>query len=158
MDESSATTTGVLGAILAVVLAVIGFFREWRRDRNDDRKAMKQRIDELQDALNLALEEGRVTDAGRLQKELNEMWEKYRKVGSAKAGAVVAAVSASLLAQGCFTKGPDTEFVVIGERINIVEPGQTVVVPELVPPAKKWYLVDNVGLAGWLGLSTKERE
>jgi hypothetical protein len=47
------------------------------------------------------------------------------------------------------------EYVVVGERINIVEPGQVITVPELKPPAKCWYLVDNVGLEGWLGIGDR---
>jgi hypothetical protein len=86
------------------------------------------------------------------------MWEKYRRASPAGKGSAVAAIAALSLASGCLGGKPKTEFVVIGERINIVEPGQTVVVPELVPPAKKWYLVDNVGLAGWLGITSKERD
>lgn len=60
------------------------------------------------------------------------------------------------LVSGCAgLRDKKVEYVVIGERVNIVEPGQVVTVPELVPPAKKWYLVDNVGLEGWLGIGAK---
>lgn len=135
------------GSVCAVILAVIGFFRDLMRRRDDGRKELKQRIDDMQDALNLALEEGRITDAQRLQRELSALWERYRRV--------VAVAAASLLLCGCITRGRHDGYIVIGERINIVEPGQQLVVPDLVPPAKKWYLVDNVGLAGWLGIETK---
>lgn len=142
----------IAGGIIAVVLAVIGFFREWRKYRSDGKQELKQKIDDVQNALNLALEEGRVTDAGRLQKELSGLWDKYRKSEGAKAVVVCAVLSA--FCAGCFSTRQKQEYIVIGERINIVEPGQEIVVPPLVPPAKKWYLVDNVGLAGWLGLPT----
>ena len=90
-----------------------------------------------------------ITDAKRLQEELRKLWERYRRSGSA----AVAIVAAScLLSSGCIGQRDKVQYVVVGERINVVEPGQEIVVPPLVPPAKKWYLVDNVGLSGWLGL------
>jgi hypothetical protein len=42
--------------------------------------------------------------------------------------------------------------VVYGERVLVVSPGSTVVVPPLKHPAGKWYLVDDVGLSMWLGI------
>lgn len=68
-----------------------------------------------------------------------------------------AAASVSiLLLTGCSSLKPaKVEYVVIGERINVLEPGQAITVPPLVPPASKWYLVDNVGLEGWLGIGAK---
>lgn len=141
--------TSIFGGICAVVLSIIGFFREWRKYKADDKQKLKQKIDSVQDALNLALEDGRITDAQRLQKELTSLWGKYRKT-------VAVAVSAMcLLCSGCLSPKKDP-YIIIGERINIVEPGKTIVVPDLVPPAKKWYLVDNVGLAGWLGIETEK--
>ena len=147
---SDTTGTSVFGGICAVILAIIGFFRDWRKYRSDGRQELKERIDAVQSALNLALEEGRVTDAHRLQLELRDLWEKYRK------SAVVAASVLCLLCTGCISRRHDP-YIVIGERINIVEPGQEIVVPELIPPAKKWYLVDNVGLAGWLGIEARDK-
>lgn len=147
---SDTAGTSVLGGICAVILAIIGFFRDWRKYRSDGRQELKERIDAVQSALNLALEEGRVTDAHRLQLELRDLWEKYRK------SAVVAASVLCLLCTGCISRRHDP-YIVIGERINVVEPGQEIVVPDLLPPAKKWYLVDNVGLAGWLGIEAPER-
>lgn len=149
MEESVRTGTTVFGAICAVVLAVIGFVREWRKYRSDGKQEIKQRIDEVQEALNVALEEGMISDAKRLQEELRKLWEQYRRTAKS---VVAAAVLSSVLASGCLSHRTETQYVVVGERINIVEPGQEIVVPPLVPPAKKWYLVDNVGLAGWLGL------
>lgn len=135
-----------------MILAIVGFFRERRKYKADDKTELKERIDAVQSALNTALEEGMITDAKRLQEELRELWDRYRRTVTTAA----VAVAASLACTGCLSAKKDTtQYVVVGERINIVEPGQQLVVPPLVPPAKKWYLVDNVGLAGWLGLPTR---
>lgn len=150
-DTSIATGTSVLGGLFAAILAVVGLFREWRKYRTDGKKELKQKIDETQAALDLALENNMITDAHNLQIRLRELWEQYRKGSTA----VLAAVSALVLCSGCVSSG-GTEAIVIGERINVVKPGQELVVPDLVPPAKTWYLVDNVGLSGWLGISMKE--
>ena len=158
MDDAPSNLS-IFGSICAVVLALIGLFRERRKYKADDKLEIKQKIESVQAALNLALEDGRITDAQRLQKELTQLWERYRKT-SGKTNAVLVASALSLcLVSGCFTtKKQEPEYIVIGERSNIVEPGQELKVPPLVPPAKKWYLVDNVGLAGWLGIGAKEAE
>jgi hypothetical protein len=149
-SEEMTGRTSVLGGICAVILAVVGFFREWRKYRTDGKRELKERIDAVQAALNLALEDGRITDAQRLQRELTSLWCRYRRT------AVIASVLLASLCSGCLS-GKPSQYIVIGERINIVEPGQEIVVPNLLPPAKKWYLVDNVGLAGWLGIEAPER-
>ena len=63
-----------------------------------------------------------------------------------------------LLSAGCSVfRGKDVynEPIVYGERINIVKPGDTLVVPQLKKPASTWYLVDDVGLGIWLGIPMK---
>jgi len=109
------------------------FRRKWAAD--DELKAERKR---LEDELALALKEGRVTDAGFLRKKLEGL-------------GAIAIVLICLLLSGCKTvevvDGP-----VLGERINVVQPGAAIVVPELKEPASRWYLVDDVGLRAWLGL------
>ena len=153
MEDTSITTgTSVVGGLFAVILAIVGFFREWRKYRTDDKKELKQKIDETQAALDLALENNMITDAHNLQIKLRELWEQYRKAAKTAAVALLC-----LACSGCFSTPKQPEAIVIGERINVVKPGQELVVPDLVPPAKTWYLVDNVGLSGWLGISMKEQ-
>ena len=57
---------------------------------------------------------------------------------------------------GCalFRKGEPEYYtpVVLGERVRIVHPGDTLVVPPLQQPAGTWFLVDDVGLSFWLGI------
>lgn len=43
--------------------------------------------------------------------------------------------------------------LIYGERIFIRNAGDVVVLPELKEPARVWYIVDDVGLIQWLGLS-----
>lgn len=181
MSETSTipgTTAGVIGA---VVLAVIGLITGWFKYRAADKSEIKRRIEETEEALRVALENGMVTDAKTLSRRLDRLYRMYRRDGSrprmaaggteseagsppvtssqvAKILAVALGVSVAaciaVLASGCsslFGKGK-VEYVVLGERINIVKPGETVVVPDLIPPAKRWYMVDNVGLEGWLGI------
>ena len=110
------------------------FRRKWAAD--DELKAERKR---LEDELALALKEGRVTDAGFIRKKLEKL------------GELGAIVLICLVLSGCKTvevvDGP-----VLGERINVVQPGAAIVVPELKEPASRWYLVDDVGLRAWLGL------
>ena len=47
---------------------------------------------------------------------------------------------------------PYSEPVVIGERVHILKPGDIIEIEEPKPPAKTWYLVDDVGLSFWLGI------
>lgn len=63
------------------------------------------------------------------------------------------------LCAGCRLLRPSKQVyetpLVVGERINIVKPGDIIEVPELICPAKTWYLVDDVGLSIWLGIPMK---
>ena len=62
------------------------------------------------------------------------------------------------LCTGCCVfrgKSAYTEPLVYGERVNIVKPGDTVVVPELKQPAKTWYLIDDVGISMMMGIPMK---
>lgn len=172
IDIGGKSTVGIVGS---VILALIGLVSGWIKYRAAGKSDIMKRIEETQEALRLALENGMVTDARRLNTRLDRLWRMYRRNapvqpasgasdGQDKAPntpmkvsrAIFLAVMASLLLMmltGCssfFRK--DREYVLIGERINIVEPGQQITVPELIPPAKKWYMVDNVGLEAWLGL------
>lgn len=63
----------------------------------------------------------------------------------------VLCVVAVAILSGCATTQPPATLV-IGERVLRLAPGQTFVAPALTPPAKQWYVVDDVGLAQWLGI------
>lgn len=139
-----ASGPSVVGAICAVVMALVGLFREWRKGLSDGRADAKRRIDAVQEALNLALEEGRVSDAQRLQEDLRRLWDEYRRM-------VPAVVAAALLCSGCLHGGTEQD-IVVGDRISVVRPGTTVVVPDPVPPARTWYLMDDLAVRAVTGV------
>lgn len=61
--------------------------------------------------------------------------------------------SGIIILSGCKTYQPDYKTPEdIGERVKIVKPGDTVLIPDLTQPAKTWYLVDDIGLSTWLGI------
>jgi hypothetical protein len=60
---------------------------------------------------------------------------------------------AFLLLPGCITPAPPQQPLIIGQRVLTPEPGQVLVIPPLTPPASTWYLVDDIGLGIWLGIS-----
>jgi len=124
---------GVVASLLSVALVVLN--RVFAA--NDARtKAMG----DASATLAKALAEGRITDAAAAHTAL----ENLRK------GAAVLAIACCLLFAGCAT--PAQPPLVIGERILKTTPGQTLVVPPLVAPARQWYVVDDVGLQQWLGI------
>lgn len=67
---------------------------------------------------------------------------------------ILATVGTGIIAlSGCKTYQPDYKTPEdIGERVKIVKPGDTVLIPDLTQPAKTWYLVDDIGLSTWLGI------
>lgn len=137
-----------MGIVGAVLLSLFGLFGRWmssRKDRNDD---LERQISETEEALRLALENGMITDAQRLSRRLERLRQRF----GSRVVALCSVLLLSLTGCGSLRSDKKVEYVVVGERISIVEPGQVVTVPELIPPAKQWYMVDNVGLEGWLGI------
>lgn len=68
---------------------------------------------------------------------------------------------AAAISCGCATSAPSRRsdaaaphVLVVGERVRTVAPGEMLVVPPLVPPARTWYLVDDEGLWQWLGIQS----
>jgi hypothetical protein len=67
---------------------------------------------------------------------------------------ILATIGSGIIAlSGCKTYQPDYKTPEdIGERVKIVKPGDTILIPDLTQPAKTWYLVDDIGLSTWLGI------
>lgn len=133
--------------------------------KKEDKANLWSEILDCRAQLSLALAEGRITDVAVLRKELDALMKRYfrsvraderdlRRARRANPSSFLFLAIALLVAAGCSTTGKkkQTEVLVIGERINIVKPGSTVQVPELVKPAKTWYLLDDVAIQQWLGI------
>lgn len=154
-----------MSAILEFLTELFRFFRDLFVHKREEKNDLWQQIEETRNKLVLALEEGRITDVAIFRKELEKLMDRYSKYTKSlendmkKKHSTFYRLSSVLfvlaLATGCVSgkKKSDTTVFVLGDRINIVEPGDELTVPELTPPAKQWYLVDNVGLQHWLGIS-----
>lgn len=153
-----------MSGVIEFLTELLRFFADLFSRRREDRDGLWDRIQEVQKSIVLALEEGRVSDIPPLRKELSRLMREYSKyVKSVERKLMknvvktvsVAVLAASALCCGCLSwrgsGGQETVFV-LGDRINLVEPGSVVEVPDLISPAKQWYLVDNVGLQHWLGI------
>ena len=151
-----------MSSFIELITEILRLISSFFNSKKDEKANLWEQIEEKQKALIQALESGKLTDAGILNRELQDLMTQYSRtnnktIRTLKRCAIssLAVISLSLLS-GCAafrSQDPHTVFIE-GERINIVEPGQEIVVPQLITPAKKWYLVDNIGLQYWLGIST----
>lgn len=164
----------VLSAVTAIALAV----KAWAKARLWKTEKEKKRREELDKAvvdyevadreLDAALADktgNRIGDVPDLIRKHNEAKAALDAAALKMSGVVAVVAAALLLGSGCASwrgggaKAAAKEqplsapkVLVIGARVQTVEPGATVVVPDLTPPASVWYLVDNIGVAQWLGL------
>lgn len=144
--KAQSTTSEVLG----ILKQLLGFFVS-----RSDRKLKKQddimdKIDNLKQDQKKALQEGRISDAASIAREIEQLYKKFNKIGLFSCLAICC-----LMFFGCKSEKVNQEFntpLIIGERVRIVESGKTMKIPQLNPPAKKWYLVDDVGLCQWLNI------
>lgn len=143
-NKKEASQGGLWTVILAIIKLISDFFK--RKDTQQQSQAAAQHALEIsaaQNELRNALAEGRITDAAFWRKKLQQL--------------TTTAVLMLLLLVGCATTEPSQpptipQFIIIGERINKVKPGDNLTVPPLVAPAKQWYLVDDTGLYQWLSI------
>jgi hypothetical protein len=158
---------------MSTIASIFNFLLEllrWLSDlftrKEENKVATWQEIEAKRTALALALADGRISDVAILRKELEVLMKKYlrgvrsdeRKMRRSRAlryrngfSFILASLSVSLFLTGCWSTKPTTTFV-LGERINLVQPETTVEVPKLTPPAKQWYLLDNIAIQHWLGI------
>jgi hypothetical protein len=54
---------------------------------------------------------------------------------------------------GCISPSPQRPVLILGQRVLSPSPNTTLIIPPLTPPAQQWYLVDDIGLSLWLGIS-----
>jgi len=128
----------LLGTIAGIVAVVVN-----RQARNADTLTDMQLQADIE--LRRALRDKRIEDAA--------FWARRRKALGSWPYAALVSVSVALLQVGCITRAkPDPMPLIIGQRVYTPAPGDVLTIPAHTPPAKQWYLVDDVGLMLWLGL------
>lgn len=152
--------SSTFSSVVELLLSAIRFFSELFSRKRDETEDLRRRIEETKKLLAQAIDEGRITDImslrGRLESLMKEL-EGRKSMEVAAAKAVAPVLFLAVLCSGCLTKKNEGQPVlVVGERILVVEPGSTV--PPLVPPAKKWYLVDSVAYKDFVGADAFSEE
>ena len=148
--KSQSTTSDIIGIVKQVLSFFIGK-SEKSAEKKD--KIMKQ-IEEQNEELKKALSEGRISDAGSISSTISKLYKKFNKVG------LFSVLALCLMLSGCKTAKLAPEYnppLVLGERVFICKEKDIIEIPTLVPPATKWYLVDNIGLTQWLGIPANQQ-
>jgi hypothetical protein len=128
----------LLGTIAGIAAVVVN-----RRAANVE--AIRANILQAEQELRSALRDKRIDDAA--------FWARRRKALGSWPYMLLCGLAACLLQSGCITRAkPSPMPLVIGQRVFAPASGTVVTVPLLTPPAKQWYLVDDVGLLLWLGV------
>lgn len=145
---------------LALIIALLNFISSFLSKNADKRK--QEEINRAKEELRKALSEGRITDAAYWNKKVNQL-EAAKALNKIARSKLLLLLILLPLGSGCASiahhlgyapiQAPITP-VIIGERLNKVNPGDSLKVPPLTKPAKQWYLVDDVGLYQWLDLKT----
>ena len=150
-----------MSGILEFLSNLLRFFSELFSRKREERETLWEEIQDTRNKLVLALEEGRLTDVAVLRRRLDQLMEEYSKYTKSMERKMRRGVSplhavllASVLMTGCMTakSKPSDVVLVNGDRVLLLNPGQEIVVPDLIPPAKRWYLMDNVGMQHLLGI------
>lgn len=139
--------------ILEIVKDIVGWFLPTVDDRKRKKAELESKIEEMKMKQSEAIHNGQVTDAASYGKEIRKLSKKLKHIGW------FTCLVLMLTLGGCSSskENPYNQPAVIGERLFIVKPNTKVDVPELMPPARKWYLVDDVGLCQWLGIPPTEK-
>jgi hypothetical protein len=141
-------------SFIELLLSVFRFLSDLFARKNDEKAELRRLIDEKQAELDKAVDDGRITDIQMLREQLDMLRKRYEGKGGVTPPVVCVLLAIGVVCSGCshFSGGKGQDhIVVVGERVMTVEPGQTV--PALVPPAKKWYLVDSEAMKSWLNVS-----
>jgi hypothetical protein len=115
-------------AVLGMMLVLSWLWRGWRDE--DARVALRNKL--LADRAR-ALAEGRIEDADFAN----------RALAALKALALALTLAA---AGGCATGKPEgfTGPLIVGQRVHLLDQGAQITVPDLIPPARQWLLMDDV--------------
>jgi hypothetical protein len=140
-------------SVIELLLSVFRFLSDLFSRKNDEKAELKRLMDEKQAELDAAIDEGRITDIQMLREQLAKLKKRYEGRGNSVPPAICLFLAIGLLCTGCAhfgRKDDSNHIVIVGERVMTIEPGSTV--PALVPPAKKWYLVDSEAMKSWLNV------
>ena len=153
-----------VGRIIDFLTELLRVFADLFSRRREASDKLWSEIVDTRRRLSDALAEGRVSDAAFLRKKLDGLLRDYRRgvrSGMPLAVPAVAAIS-SVLLSGCLSgrRGDDGSHsvFVLGDRVMLADPGSEIVIPDLIPPARQWYIVDDVGLKHWLGVDADSVE
>lgn len=114
--------------VVMVLGAVVAYMARWWKRKDEQADIVKGLMQERAQALR----EGRLTDAAALNGRIRRMLS------------LIAACFVMVSVSGCQTVKPGP--VVIGERVYLPKPGESLVVPPLIAPAGQWYLIDDVAM------------
>jgi hypothetical protein len=135
----------LLQACLALLGTIAGIAAVVVNRRAATVEAIRANILQAEQELRSALRDKRIDDAA--------FWARRRKALGSWPYMLLCGLAACLLQSGCITRAkPSPMPLVIGQRVFAPASGTVVTVPLLTPPAKQWYLVDDVGLLLWLGV------
>jgi len=111
-----------------VLVAVVAYLARWWKRKDEQADIVNGLMQERAQALR----DGRLTDAAALNVRIRRMLS------------VIATCALLVSVAGCQTVKPGP--VVIGERVYLPKPGDSLVVPPLIVPAGQWYLIDDVAM------------
>jgi hypothetical protein len=136
----------LLQACLALLGTIAGIAAVFVNRRAANVEAIRANILQAEHELRAALRDKRIDDAA--------FWARRRKALGSWPYMLLCGLAACLLQSGCITRAkPSPMPLVIGQRVFAPAPGAMLTIPPLTPPAKQWYLVDDVGLLLWLEIS-----
>ena len=160
-----------MSSIFEFLTRLLDFITGIFSSKKEDKANLWSEILDCRAPLSVALAEGRITDVRELRIRLDSLMKQYsrrlrkyesdvRKAGRGNPVAFLFLAVMALMLAGCAStdRKKPVEVLVIGERINVLKPGTTVQVPELVKPARMWYLLDDVAIQQWLGIPVNYSE
>ena len=143
------------GSVVDLLSKVIEYMQSKFDHKVSEKEKIESEFKRLKKELSISLAEGRICDSWSINERLVKLRMKmdgtYRR--RKFVNVILIGVMPLFLFFGCRTDYENIPLIT-GKRVLVVSPGETIVVPELVEPAHRWYLVDDVGLMHWLGIAS----
>lgn len=121
---------GFFVVLIKLLSKLLDFFKS-KSDKNDQQLHQLE-INKAKNELRKALAEGRINDIVYWKEKLKQL-----------SSILIVIFAVSIM--GCINKPvkPEISPIVIGDRLMKVESGQIIKIPELIKPARTWYLIDD---------------